>query len=159
MLHSRTRTPQIRIDWKAYFKAFCEAHGDPILYKGRLLFPDGYQYSATDYAGPEYPPEESLERAYRIVYYRERRKLLRERESALIRRLEALERLQSALSVPLQYSWTDRDETTGKIMRGTQSLDFDIQLREPIEDVRADMKRCEEMLRELKDDGSFVQAW
>lgn len=46
----------LALDWRAYFRAFLEAHGEPHEHGGRLWFEDGWSYSATSHAGPEWPP-------------------------------------------------------------------------------------------------------
>ena len=66
----KTPTLKISLDWKSYFYRFVEVHGEPVACRGVLLFRDGWQYSSTDYQGPEFPPPKdatelsSLKREY-----------------------------------------------------------------------------------------------
>ena len=50
------KLPRVAVDWRAVWERFKEAHGDPVPYKGRLLFPDGWTHAAADLRGPEFPP-------------------------------------------------------------------------------------------------------
>ena len=61
-----------RIDWRAYFRRFCELHGEPMEHEGRLLFPDAWTYSLTDHAGPEWEPpaDPARVKAMRLAYQR-----------------------------------------------------------------------------------------
>src|SRR5262245_41862310 len=67
------------VDWRAYFLAFMEVHGkNPVEVNGKLLFPDGWQYSRNNHAGPEYPPpaDPDQHRGLRIVYWKKRREIV-----------------------------------------------------------------------------------
>lgn len=90
-----------RLDWKQYFLDFCEHHGGyPVEVRGRLLFRDGWQYSATDYAGPEYePPEDALPLV--LEYWTARRSVLWRQLMALRMAVSGLKEAQRARSRPL----------------------------------------------------------
>lgn len=101
-----------KLDWKAYYRRFSEAHGgNPIVYKGRQLFRDGWTYSLNDYAGPEWPPPadpKELLTLQKVYYYtlwnRAQNELM-----ALRSRYDAIKGLQETKSVPLQQSVEVRD--------------------------------------------------
>ena len=56
-----------RLSWRDYFLGFCGAHGEPVQAMGRLLFPDGWSYSSTDYKGPEWPPPAGAEQLAELL--------------------------------------------------------------------------------------------
>ena len=95
---------KLRLDWREYFKKFVENHGEPVEWGGRLLFRDGWQYSSTQYQGPEVPPPEDLAslRGLKVAYWR----LLHERLSLEIRglagQINMLTEWQNERSMPLQ---------------------------------------------------------
>lgn len=92
---------RVAIDWRAYFRAFCEAHGgDPVPFRGRLLFRDAWTYSSTDYRGPEWPPPDDPApwiRAYWLIRIKLARMELRTVEFFL----EGLASLKAGRSGPL----------------------------------------------------------
>lgn len=104
---------KVNLSWKAYYKVFSEKHGGvPILYKGRQYFRDGWSYSATDYAGPEWPPPSdpkellTLQRVYwYTLHNRCRNELL-----ILRRQFDHLKGLQEEKDVPLQMIVEERQE-------------------------------------------------
>jgi len=138
---NKNRAPGIRLDWKRYFHSFMEKHGEPIKYAGRLLFPDGWGYSATSYQGPEYPPPEDagelglLQLQYWIVMAD---RLWQEKKS-LDNRIRALEQWQQTRSMPLQQRiiYQDRDDKRGTLLRKIgQPEPLDLSgLRRTLEDV------------------------
>lgn len=71
-------SPKVRasVDWREVWLEFCRQHGgSPMFHKGRLLFGDGWQYSASDYRGPAQPPPEDpvALRNLLLVYWKRRR--------------------------------------------------------------------------------------
>jgi hypothetical protein len=108
----------VQYDWKAYFYAFQEEHGQGLEYKGRLLFQDGWMYSRSDYSGPEYrPPDEPeklkrLKRAYWLIRWNNARTEL-ELVNTTYLAMRAQERTRS---VALRVSSVMRDET-GRLKR------------------------------------------
>lgn len=114
--------PQLRLqlDWKAYYKRFSELHGGyPIVYKGRQLFHDGWGYSTTDYAGPEYPPPKDPVELVKLqkVYWYTRWNRAKNELLMLEQRYSALKGLQSDKSAPLQQVVTIQNEETKKLER------------------------------------------
>lgn len=117
----------VRIDWKGYFEGFCEVHGRfPLVHRGRLLFPDGWQYSMTDYRGPEWaPPDDDEEREKLILVYWKLRRFAIKRELFYARsRLEDLKALQSGRSAPLRQIAVYFDRENGKIRTDRGELDI-----------------------------------
>ncbi|MFA5056518.1 MAG: hypothetical protein WC485_00255 [Opitutaceae bacterium] len=144
-------TIKIRLDWRAYFLRFCQAHGEPVMHAGRLLFSDGWQYSATDYAGPEWPPAESpSELATRKhAYWSIRHENARQRLLYAERRLTGLQRWQDAKSLPLQQAFRQSDEAG---MAHTVSTDIDLDtLTQQVELFRQELHDCESALTELSE--------
>lgn len=96
--------PRIRLDWKAYFRAFCEKHGPPVAYNTEnLLFPDGWMYSHWDYRGPEFRPPEKPEelKALQMAYWRRRQRSLKRQLRDYQEQIEGLKVLQSAKDASL----------------------------------------------------------
>src|SRR5437899_1081050 len=60
------------LDWKRWYLRFSEIHGgNPLQWRGRSLFPDGWRYSNSDYSGPELAPRYEAEaRELQLVYFR-----------------------------------------------------------------------------------------
>ena len=95
---------KVRLNWKAYFDAFSEAHGgDPVLNEGRLLFRDGWTYACSSYAGPEWPPEtKEDELRLRECYWRRRLNIVLGIRTNLAAQLDHLRNLQSTRKVKLK---------------------------------------------------------
>lgn len=96
---------KLTLDWPAYFRQFSETHmGTPVIYHGRQLFQDGWMYSASDYAGPEWPPPDDpmelkeLIKAYWLIRVRKTRQVYK----SLKENLDNLQAMQRARGVPLQ---------------------------------------------------------
>jgi len=95
----------IEPDWKAYFAEFERAHGgSPVLYAKTFLYRDGYRYSCTDYAGPEYRPPDNpvLVRKLCETYWRIRAKRVTAELNMTRSLLDNLREQQAQRSVPLQ---------------------------------------------------------
>lgn len=97
-----TPTPAVELDWAAYWRAFQDLHGgDPVRVGGRLLFRDGWTYSAYDHAGPEWPPprEPGQLRALQKEYWSAHRWRVNAEREDLVRRADALDGEARARSV------------------------------------------------------------
>ena len=93
-----------RVDWAEYFRRFSDLHGgNPVELGGVLVFEDGWQYSATDPSGPEYPPPTKLEELLklRLAYLRERAGIVRDEVKALREARARLAELLLAKNAPL----------------------------------------------------------
>jgi hypothetical protein len=122
-MNVQPQSPQLKLklDWKAYYQRFSEQHGgNPIIYKGRQLFSDGWTYSITDYAGPEWPPPKDLKEfaSLKKVYWYTRWNRAKNELVALRDRFVALKGLQSEKSVPLQQVIVEKD-SNGKSVKHT----------------------------------------
>jgi hypothetical protein len=144
----------VHLDWRAYFRAFSEAHGgDPVYHGGRLLFADGWQYSSTDHAGPEWAPPESEEELRRLVraYWKRRLQIVTAERKLLWERLKGLEQLQAAKSLPLQRTAREPDgEGRVKMVRGPLDLDG---MRARLAWLADDIKWCQGKLDERGSNG------
>lgn len=140
----------IQLDWQAYFKRFCEAHGgEPLEYKGRLLFRDGWQYSNSDYAGPEFAPPIDLAAclALRVTYWRRRREAVALELYELENSYQGLQQLQAKLTAPLQCTIRyENDE--GKSELRTEDINFEM-MAERLSWLRSDIQDCNTHLSEL----------
>lgn len=113
----------VEIDWPRYFRDFCAAHGgNPVAVGGKdsviLLFADGWTHSATDHAGPEWPPPDDPEqlRKLKLLYWQTRRQMVSSELTALERALRGLEQLCSVKStapIHLTVRKLVTDESTG----------------------------------------------
>lgn len=142
--------PEVFIDWPAYYEDFCHEHHDPVEYGGRLLFEDGWTYSAFDYAGPEWPPpeDEGKLKGLKIRYWSLRKKIVVAEVQSLQTRLRAVDGLQSGKSLPLPLKYDDSEQ------RGIAGVvdwkDLDITAHhERLGALRQDVKDCDNHLREL----------
>lgn len=141
--------PRIKLDWKAYFLEFCQKHGEPVQWKGRLLFRDGWMYSASDYGGPETPPPKDFDELDQLClsYWLVRRSTLLRRLSDLLQERRTLSIAQSDRSVPLQVL-VRREEEDGMTRVGYAELDFTT-LDTHIDWFKTDIAECDIRLREL----------
>lgn len=140
---------KVELDWKAYFIVFCEKHGEPVKYKGRLLFRDGWGYSASEYEGPEFPPPASLMELDVLTekYWTIRQKELGKLITALLHEKDQLHKFQSQRDVPIQRVTSVMED--GKKRRGYQAVDLRM-LDQKIEWVEADLIECDEQLQLIK---------
>lgn len=128
MKTDKNSLPAIKIDWRLYFREFCEQHGKyPLLIDGRLFFPDGWSYSASNYEGPEYPPSKVPDTLRRVLlaYWKRRKKIVNHEVSIVKDRIEDLRNLQSVKSLPLQQVVRYYDVEANKYI--TQRLGIDIE--------------------------------
>lgn len=147
------KLPEVRFDWPAYFRKFCELHGEPVRHKGRLLFKDGYQYSASDYAGPEWPPPEDASELAALVraYWSERLRMVQVEIAKLKDVVKAVFEAQAGRSAPLQQVVSYVVDDDGK--RRVEASDIDRQaLIERMKWLVDDAIECERELRGLSDE-------
>lgn len=163
--------PSIAFDWEAYYLNFKSMHGgDPVGYnEHQTLFPDGWRYSSTNYAGPEYPPENDEERISLMQeYWRIRRKVCEEelkRISYIIRNLNEFQQsrtyvqkdgtiLQHPLFRLLRY---ESEDIAGNIelVQRTEQLDLtDLQLRAKW--LSSDIRSCDQRLNRIAKDKKYI---
>lgn len=145
----RERGGKVVLDWKGYFVEFCRVHGEPVEMGGRLVFRDGWSYSATDYEGPEWPPPPKFEELDELVfkYWVTRQGLLSRLLATLTHQLGQLEDLTKARSLPVQQQVVV-DTDAGK-RRGYRPLDLSL-LRSKVAWVRADLEEAESRLKEIE---------
>lgn len=142
-----------RIEWREYFKDFCQRHGGangPVPYgKALLLFPDGWIYSATDHQGPERePPEDPVELNRLGLYYWGRlRSMVRKEVKALERQQKSFEEMQRSHGGKLPIKATVFDPETGKFR--TEN-DAEAVIEGRLIDLRSALSMCDERLTELK---------
>lgn len=142
--------PLPRLSWPAYFLRFCEVHGDPVSYQGRLLFADGWSHSAVDYRGPEFPaPEEQKEAvALRLAYWLCRSRVVSEELQELSRQLQRLEDSQSMCSVALQQV-VYYQNADGQPARRTEDLDLEYTIGR-VAWLREDLEECQAQATQLR---------
>lgn len=125
------------LDWREYFAEFCRLHGEPIEVGGRLLFPDGWQYSAVNHAGPEYPPPKDP-RPLQKAYWLYRIRLVEVELTSMRRQYAGLEEMVRTRSAQLQV------RTDG----GSSPLDLEL-LKVQIDVLEEDLSRSKENFSEL----------
>lgn len=148
------KTPRIRLDWKSYFKAFCEAHGEPIRHGNRLLFPDGWTYHALDHKGPEWPPPENANnlRALQIKYWDLRLAMIQSQRQRIEGDLRALDEMQRARAIPLYEKKSFREETADGTTLKMESRPIDTTLlTERLVWLSVEADKCVTKLKELHD--------
>lgn len=138
-----------RLDWRAYFEAFCEAHGKwPVMWGHRLLFQDGWTYAATSHQGPEWPPpsDKFQLQALKRIYWTRRRMIVSAELEELRETLTDWRQAQAMRAVPLKQSRVEKDEEGRRVV--VEDLDFKgMQLR--IDWLRKDVEECDEKLKGL----------
>ena len=145
-----------KLDWRAYFLAFCQFHGEPVEHNGRLLFADGWTYSLTDHSGPEWPPPEDLRELDILVttYYLILERSLRVTLDKLIAARKSFDTVALSKSMPLQqvaFEEYERDGET-RVRKAAKQLDTG-SLDARIEWMRQDLAECQERLKELAEHG------
>ena len=143
-----------RIDWAEYWRAFCEEHGEPVPFEGRLLFADGWTYSSSDHAGPEWPPPEDGGRLLfmRRSYWQQRRHMVRTELEGLRDQAENLARLQESKGLPLRgsISYSSGNGIVVEKVQGPQKFaDRAIWLK-------GDLARCEVELAGINRSGKLM---
>jgi len=144
---------RVRYDWRAYFRKFCEVHGEPVKWRGKLLFRDGWAYSASNHAGPEYAPPLDPSELIR-EYWTLRRAMVQAKIDELAYDVETVFLEQSRRSAPLQHVTSYRDED-GKLK--VESTDVDrAALVERMRWLVDEAKECDRMLKEAIDGGESL---
>ncbi len=140
----------IELDWPAYYEEFKRAHGDPIQWKGRLLFRDGWSYSLSDYKGPEYkPPTGQRLEDLKLIYWRIYAVLVTRELTQLEATIEGLRYFQTQRDVPLQrreIRWDHESQVASLLVRDLDLDDFAGRLGE----LKAMRDECVTNLAELK---------
>lgn len=119
ILAGTANSTRLKLDFRAYFRNFIVEHGEPIRADGRLLFRDGWGYSATDHAGPEFPPPtdpEVLRQLQKQYWTRQYLKLNSER-TPLANQIQALKDRDDRTSLPLQQRRSYETEEGGGLIR------------------------------------------
>lgn len=143
---------ELRLDWTAYWREFQAIHGgDPLPYRGRLLFRDGWTYSATDHAGPEWaPPGDDSVHGHptgeasaklRREYWSGHRARIVSELSPRERRLDGLRDLARGKSAPLMIAITVTGDD-GKSRAASAPLDL-MPLEARIEFLRGARDECD----------------
>jgi hypothetical protein len=146
---------KVKLDWRAYFRAFCDAHGDPVKSGGRMLFADGWTYSASSHAGPEWPPpaDPRIAGKLRQRYWRLRREMVRGEMLEVGGRLEWLRGMAAAKSAPLKqrvYYRTENDAGELAVVSEVKNLDLS-GLEERLKWLRKSLAEADEKLKEFDD--------
>ncbi len=152
---SSRQANDVQLDWQAYFKEFCVLHGgDPVLYRGRLLFQDGWQYSSTDFRGPEWAPTKNQDELKQMQrsYWITRKAIVAPQIDDLKRAIESLEMAQRERSARLQQTSIYFDQESGKYAKATGPVSLDA-MRSRLSWLEADLVMCEGHIRE------FTPVW
>lgn len=144
------RTP--RPDWRAYYRRFCEAHGQPLMHGGLQLFPDGWRYAAASYEGPEYPPPDDDQERHGLVraYHQARLRMVEQERQKLEKDLAYLERMRDSCALPIPVTVTSRGDD-GKARRETRELSLD-GLKQRLEWLKEDAIKCRQVIKELSNE-------
>jgi hypothetical protein len=137
-----------KIDWEEYFQEFRRVHGlFPLVHKGRLLFPDGWTYSMTDYRGPEWPPPDDEVELRRLClsYWYLRRKAIRRDLKIEQWRLDDVRALVGSRSCKLQQSTMYFDQESRRIVKTKLPLDV-TQFEGRVAWLETALAECEEMI-------------
>lgn len=127
--------PSLDIDWRAYFLDFCNRHGGaPVLHgRDRLLFRDGWMYSAREYRGPEWrAPDDPKElRVLQLAYWTIRREEVRNYRLGLIETRNAIKSLMDSREgdIPVRkLVWNDQGDAMIPIVRPMRLEEWDAQI-------------------------------
>lgn len=148
-------SPQkIVLDWKAYFLEFCRKHGEPVQHGNRLIFKDGWTYSAFDYAGPEWHPPTDIHELDALVtrYWLIRQGIASRLLAIAVHDLQMLKDAMQGRDLPLQQVMIVEEKVQGgvKKRRGYKALSLQ-GLETRIQWLRDDVKEAEERLAEIED--------
>ena len=145
------RRKLVKVDWREYYRRFEQRHGEPISWKGKLLFRDGWTHSSKDHAGPEWePPDDPLVlHSMQTVYWQERLKLVTQEKDLLEHNQRGIEALQRGKSLPLvrRVKRWDEESQSMKVDREEVSPDM---FKGRLDWLHADIAECIEHLEELK---------
>ena len=142
---------RVELDWKACWQEFKESHGgDPVPYLGRLLFRDGWQHSASDYKGPEFPPRiEDIPRL-QLIYWAIRKRVVRRELLHLEEMVAQLRSLEQYRSSKLMQRLVVLDDESGKRRAQAVPLDIDALEKGRVAWLRQDLKDCQAMMDDLR---------
>lgn len=143
---------EIQLNWKAYFLRFCQEHGGyPVNRRGRLLFSDGWEYSSSDYAGPEWAPPTDPETLIGIqaYYWTTRAGIVKAQLMQLESQFNNLRQLQSSKSAPLQHVVNYVDRESRSVVKQVIDLNLDT-LKNDILDLKDYAEHCRKQLKELE---------
>lgn len=152
-------TYSIELDWEKYFQEFCNVHGKyPVVYNDKLLFYDGWMYSADNWEGPEYPPPKNKEQLIQLIsYYWKRRYIIVQQEyDNLYHYIQGLEDLMRDKALPI-FQRTEYRGDDGKMVTGTQQLDI-LLFRKRLEWLKDDIDNCERKLALVKNGNLSILA-
>lgn len=143
----------IELDWDAYFIEFQMQHGgEPVIHQPtrRLLFRDGWMYSAVDTRGPEWePPKDPPVLAQLLLdYWSTRRAIVWNRLESLRGQVAEFKEMQRLRSAPLQRRVVIVDEN-GKSSVKTAKLDTQI-LETQLSIFQNALDECDEQLVKLR---------
>ena len=152
-LYSSPYSWNIEMDWEEYFLAFKNLHGgDPVFLGGRLLFQDGWGYSAIQVEGPEFPPPEDREqlRLLKLQYWRRRQSIVQDETARLNHILTSLRELQQVKSATLiQIKGVTGDDGIEKPERVPLDLNTNT-ITGRLSWLKMDLARCNEIIEELE---------
>lgn len=140
------------IDWKEYFNKFSKAHGgNPVEWKGQLLFQDGWRYEMR-YQGPEHEPpkDEAALRRIQLFYWTRRRKIVRQQVVDAQDSYNVLVQQVATRSMPLvqRVSYLDEDDGRRSIRREQEPFDITV-VENRLSWMKADLEHAENMMRAL----------
>ncbi len=152
--NGKTSKHRVRLDWRAYFYKFVEAHGEPVVYnEGMLLFRDGWRYEIGDYQGPEHEPpvDEDKLQDLRRHYWEILKAKLQGEHADLKRQISMLVEWDMHRDQPLQQRvvYESRNEA-GVITLMSDAEDFDAgPLLSKLNGLEYLLKECEDNLVSL----------
>jgi hypothetical protein len=121
---------RVIIDWQAYYVAFVEKHGEPVVHNDRLLFRDGWQYGRYSYQGPEYPPPDTRtqRRFLQQCYWDLQIQKLTREERTLANHIDTIKKWNDTRSMTLKTKvvYKDRDDKGNEVTRLTDGEDVDL---------------------------------
>lgn len=148
------------MNWRDYWNRFRETHGDPVPYKGRLLFADGWMYSATDYRGPEWaPPEDEGElRKLQLHYWLVRRRIVDLEHRQLWTVIKQIKETRASRSAPVRAETTTfAADDQGKMKMTRQEVDEVQWERTRLKWLKDDISNCERMIERIKENKVGVE--
>lgn len=149
----------IDLNWDAYFDEFKKQHGEPVRWRNRLLFADGWTYNLRSKVGPEWPPptEPGALHEYRTCYWLTRLSLVQTEFNVLADLIQGIKQLQRQYSLPLQHTVIVRSgssDPNDSMLQSSQRLvrDLDIQELEQgrLAWLQEDIAYCQEQLGQLE---------
>lgn len=144
---------RVTLDWREYYRRFEQAHGEPILFEGRLLFRDGWRYSCTSYGGEEIEPPPIKADLLRLqrVYWTERRKFVQTEINLIEARMQRLKQEQNMRSMPLVVKQRRFEDGKLRVEAAEFGPDY---FSGRLAWLRGDLKDCERALLQLDKESS-----